>query len=292
MVDVLLSDFDLDASSILDNQGNQALHIAVTHCHNEIIALLINKYECPVDSRNFKEQTPLHLLCSRTPTESVIVLIKQFITEFKADVTSKDKYGQTPLHLLCCQTPTDTVDALIKMFITEFNADVSSRNRRGDQPIHVAAQAGCTSIVINLILDYGCSSDSRDFKNRTLLHHALAAGHTSTAKTLIDDNFSLHCIDNDGNTPLHLSSLYGQPESVRFLLYDYHAPIHIRNKAGKTALNLAKNDSTKKVIREYVKSKHKSIQQEYEELRTKSLQKYSGQQIITRVFVLGNPWIR
>jgi hypothetical protein len=43
------------------------------------------------------------------------------------------------------------------------------------------------------------------------------------------------------------------------------------------------------VIREYIKSEHKRIQHDYEELRAKSLEKYSGQQIITRVFVLGNP---
>ena len=71
-------------------------------------------------------------------------------------------------------------------------------------------------------------------------------------------------------------------------MYDYHAPIYVRNKAGKIALDLAKDDLTKRVIREYIKSEHKSIQQEYEALRSKSLQKYSGQQIITRVFVLGN----
>jgi GTPase SAR1 family protein len=117
-------------------------------------------------------------------------------------------------------------------------------------------------------------------------------GHTSTAKTLIDNLYlSLHCVDEDGNTPLHLSSLFGQSESVRFLLFEYHAPVYVRNKAGKIALDLAIEDSTKKVIREYVKSEHKRIQKkrEYDKLRAKSLQKYSGQQIITRVFVLGNP---
>ena len=252
LVDILLSDFNLDPSSILDSQGNKVLHIATTHDHKEIITLLINKYKCPVDSRNFS--------------------------------------GQTPLHLLCAQTPTDNVDALIKLFINEFKADMTSKDINGDQPIHTAAQAGFTGIVINLVLDCRCSPKSRGFKERTLLHHALAMGHTSTAKALIDVfHLSLHSIDDDGNTPLHLSSLSGQSKSVRILLYDYHAPVFVRNKAGKTALDLAKDNSTKKVIREYVRSKHKSIQQEYEELRTKSLQKYSDQQIITRVFVLGNP---
>ena len=109
-------------------------------------------------------------------------------------------------------------------------------------------------------------------------------------ETLIEDfHLSLHCVDEDGNTPLHLSSSVGQIESLRFLLYEYHAPIYVRNKAGKTALDLATKDSTKKVIRKYISSEHKRMQHKYEELQAKSKQKYSGQQVITRVFVLGNP---
>ena len=269
------------------------LHMLCSQAANKNTEALVKQFfKHDVTSRDKNGQTPLHLLCSQRPTESTFILFKLFITEFKADVNSRDINGQTPLHLLCLQAPSEIVDAIIKniMFITEFKADVTSRNKMGDQPIHLTAQAGGTSAVINLIeLSTNTDQNSRGFKRWTLLHHALAKGHTSTAKTLIDDfHLSLHCIDDDGNTPLHLSSLYGQPKSIRFLLYEYHAPVYVRNKAGKRALDLAKDESTKNIIREYVKSKHKSIQQEYDELRIKSLQKYSGQQIVTRLFVLGN----
>ena len=365
LVNMLLSDFKLDPSSVLDKQGNRMLHVAAACGHKQIVTLVINKYECSVNSTNFNGQTPLHLLCSQPPNENVNALIHFFVTELKADVTSRDKNGQTPLHLLCSQTPTERTEGLIRLFvtelkanvtssdkvgqnplhllcsqtptertegllrlivtelkadvtsrdengqtplhllcslmpnknhhaliktlITEFKADITSKDNNGDEPIHKAAQFGFTSTVISLILDHRCSPKVRGFKQRTLLHHALAKGHTSTAKTLLDDfHLSLHWMDDDGNTPLHLSSLYGQPESIRFLLYDYHAHLYVRNKAGKTALDVAEDDVTKKIFREYVISKHNSIQQEYEELQTKSLQKYCGQQIIIRLFVLGN----
>ena len=252
LINVLLSDFHLDPSSVLDDQGNTAIHIAALRGHKQVVDLLIKKYKCPIDSRNINGQTPLHLLCSQLQNENGHALIRICISEFKADVTTKD------------------------------NND--------DQLIHGAAQAGHTSIVVDLILNHHVNSNSRGFKKQSLLHHALANGHTSTAKTLIEKfHLSLHCVDEDGNTPLHLSSLVGQTESLKFLLYEYHAPVYVRNKAGKTALDLATEDSTKKVIREYVKSEHKRIQREYEKLRAKFLQKYSGQLVITRVFVLGNP---
>jgi ankyrin repeat protein/GTPase SAR1 family protein len=251
LIDILLSDFNLDPCSVLDDQGNKAIHLAALKGYKSVIVLLVTKYKCPIDSRNLNGQTPLHLLCSQLPTENGHTLIRTCVSEFKADVTIKDN--------------------------------------NGDQPIHAAVLAGYTRTLVNLISDHHVSPNSRGFKTRSLLHHALVKGHTSTAKTLIEDfHLSLHCVDEDGNTPLHLSSLSEQPESVRFLLHKYHAPVYVRNKAGKNALDLAMEDSTKKVIREYIMSEHKRIQLEYEELRAKSKQKYSGQQVITRVFVLGN----
>ena len=252
LIDIFLSDFHLDPSSVLDNEGNQAIHIAALHGHEQVLSLLVLKYKCPIDSRNLNGQTPLHLLCSQPSTENGCALIRMCVSEFKADMTIKDN--------------------------------------NGDQPIHAAVQADHNSTVVDLILDHGVSPNSRGFKKRSLLHYALANGHISTAKTLTEVfHLSLHCIDEDGNTPLHLSSLLGRPESLRFLLYEYHAPVYVRNKAGKTALDLATKDSTKKVIREYISSEYKRIQHEYEDLRAKSKQKYSGQQVISRVFVLGNP---
>ena len=143
MIDVLLSDFHLYPSSVLDDQGNTVIHIAALRGHKQVIVLLINKYNCPIDSRNRNGQTPLHLVCSQLPTENGRALIRMCISEFKADVTTKDNYG--------------------------------------DQPIHAAAQAGYTSTVVNLIIDHCVSPNSRGFKKRSLLHHALSKGHTSTA---------------------------------------------------------------------------------------------------------------
>jgi ankyrin repeat protein len=137
---------------------------------------------------------------------------------------------------------------LIDVLLSDFHLDPSSvLDDQGNKLIHIAALQGHEQVVALLVKKYKCPIDSRGFKKRSSLHHALAMGHISTAKTLIDDlHLYLHCVDEDGNTPLHLSSLVGQPESVRCLLYEYHAPVYARNKAGKIALDLATEESTKK----------------------------------------------
>ena len=252
-IDYLLSDFELDPSTLNEKYGNSLLHTAVSHGRLDMAKLLLEKYK------------------------------------LESYVECRNSIGQTPLHLICSQAPRDSVEGLLDFFIHNYNADITSEDNKGYQPIQSAAEAGCTDVVTTLISNYGCDSMARGLKHRSLLHLALANGFPSTGKTLIDKfNLSVHCTDDDGNTPLHLSSLSGQRYSVRILLYDYHAPVFVRNKAGKAALDLAKNETIKSIFEEYVRSKHKSIQAEYEQLQSLSRQKYSGKQRITRIFVLGN----
>ena len=296
-----------------DEDGNTILHTAAHHGQYEIAKLLIAGYsnQCPIDYRNSQGKTALHCACISGHTR-----VAKLLDANNADITIRDEEGDTPLkkaflagHELTLfeliRSDLRTIDIkllqqvckcgsvdLIDVLLSDFHLDPSSLlDHQGNQAIHIAALGGHMEVIVLLVKKYKCPIDSRGFKKRSLLHLALAMGHTSTAKTLIEVfHLSLHCVDKDGNTPLHLSSLVGRLKSVRFLLYEYHAPVHVRNKAGKTALDLAMKDSaTKKVIREYINSEHIRIQHEYEGLQAKSKQKYSGQQVITRVFVLGNP---
>ena len=252
LLDVLLSDFSINPCSVLDHKGNTALHVGAYFSRKEVTLLLINHGGCPIDCRNY--------------------------------------IGHTPIHSLCCNELTDSVDFLLKWFVSKLKADVHIKDDKGNQPIHLSAINGCTKVMTTLILDYGCDPKAIGFKNRTLLHKALYAGQTSTAKSLIEVfHLSVHSIDDDGNTPLHLSSLTGQHEAVSLLLYDYHVPIFVRNKSGKTAMDLADEDLVKEVFRKYTSSKHHSIQLEYKVMKTLAKNKYTGEQIIMKVFVLGHP---
>ena len=251
-IDCLLSDFEVDPSTLNEGDGNSLLHTAVSCGRLDIAKYLLNKHKLDIECRN--------------------------------------SIGQAPLHLICSKTPANSVEGLLDLFNHKYKADIRSKDNEGYQPIHAAALAGRTDVVTNLILNYGCDSNARGHKQRSLLHLALANGYTSTGRILIDDfNLSVHCTDYDGNTPLHLSSLSGQEHSVKMLIYDYHAPIFVRNKAGKTALDLAKDNAIKNAIGEYMRSEHKNLQVEYKQLQSLSIQKFSGERKITKVFVVGHP---
>ena len=251
-MEILLSDFGVDLSTLIDKNGNSLIHTAVECGRSDMATLLFETSMLHVDYVNFNGQTPLHAICSRAPALSI--------------------------------------ERLLHLFITKYEANAMLEDNAGNQPIHLAAQAGRTEVITELILRYGCDANARGFKHRTILHEALSNGFTSTGTTLIDIfHISVHCTDDDGNTPLHISCLYNQPKSVELLLYSYHVPIFVRNKGGKTALELVTgDDSIRKLFKQYMHSEYKSIQAEYEVLRSLSLRKYPGQQKITRIFVLGN----
>ena len=148
-----------------------------------------------------------------------------------------------------------------------------------------AALGGHTDTLQMLITEFGCHPQIKGFEGRSLLHQACNNGNVLTAKELIKESPSLiYSVDDNGDSPLHFSSIIGQAECVRLLLFEYHAPVFIRNKAGKTALDLARDEYIKKTFKEYMSSEHKSIQQEYEKFQALSLQKYPGDKIIIRVF--------
>ena len=253
LMDVLLSDpaIELDPSSVKDSpHENTLLHTAVLSGDTEMARMLISKYNCPVDCIN--------------------------------------KDGQTPLHLVCSSTPINLVDSVLNMLVFDFYADINSRDNLNNHPISLAVQAGRTNLMEILLL-HGIDPNVRGYKNQTLLHIACAAGHKSIAEILVRRfHLSTMSTDSDGNTPLHLSSICGQSISVELLLFKYNVPIFVRNKSGRTAIDLARDDDVKLVFKQYMQSEQNKIQSDYRMLQNLSQQKYSGSKSITRVFIVGN----
>ena len=176
------------------------------------------------------------------------------------------------------------------MLISEFKADATQRDNDNDTAISKAALNGREDTVQVLITELGCSPQTKGFKGRSLLHQACQNRNIMTAAMLLQEfPMLIYTTDDAGNSPLHFSSLLGKAAHVRLFLFDYHSPALLRNKGGRTALDLAKDKSIKDIFKEYMSSEHKSIQQEYKKLQVLSSTKYSGPQTITRVFVLGNP---
>lgn len=76
---------------------------------------------------------------------------------------------------------------------------------------------------------------------QTALHKAVLANNVIEVKRLIAKGENVNQQDKLGNTPLHLAAFLGYMDCVKALLNTPNIDLSIKNKQGKTALDMAKD---------------------------------------------------
>jgi len=72
------------------------------------------------------------------------------------------------------------------------------------------------------------------------IHDAAKAGNVAKVKELADkDPRLIYTFNEEGKTPLHLASAWGQLQVMELLLKDYHCDVNVKNKYGGTPLHAA-----------------------------------------------------
>jgi len=83
--------------------------------------------------------------------------------------------------------------------------------------------------------------------------------------------------------------MFSQPSAFRKLLFEYNAPLFVRNKAGESSVDVAGGCEVSSLFIKYTKEKSSRIHTEYEELQSVAKRKFSGKHALTRIFVVGFP---
>lgn len=83
--------------------------------------------------------------------------------------------------------------------------------------------------------------DSRGDGGQSPLHWIATLGDAIGIRLLLDAGANVNAIDNKGNAPLHEAVINRQALAAR-LLIEHGADVRLRNKAGLTALDIAKSD--------------------------------------------------
>jgi cytohesin len=129
-----------------DNKDQTPLHLAVTNDHIVIAELLLDK-GADVNAADASGSTPLHIATFYDRLEFVQLLLKR-----KAAPSPKDKNGDTPLHLACRMTPTrlglrgtdhlETATALL-----DGGANPVARNNARQTPLDTAITASNSPVI-------------------------------------------------------------------------------------------------------------------------------------------------
>ena len=274
---VLIKEFSCDIN-IRDPLGKTLLHKVCESGSVSLVQSLIRDYNADITARDGDNNTPLQVAALNEKKEVALVLIK----EFSCDINIRDHLGKTLLHRVCESGSKSLVESLIH----DYNADINARDDENNTPLHIAALSGKKMVILSLIDTFGCDVNVRGVNGYSLLHSACHNGHFNLTKTL-SKFMSPLIVDEDGNTPLHISSIRGHNECIKTLL-QHDAPILIRNASGMTPIDLATGDA-RLTLDQYIKQNQDKILVNYGIMQKHAKKKYSGAQHMTRVFVIGNP---
>ena len=129
---------------------------------------------------------------------------------------------------------------------------VSRKERETFTALYLASSMNRPTIC-SYLLEKGANPFKKKVFGMYPIHVACDRGYHSVLKVFLDRNCDLNRIDDNGDTPLHLSSLRGNLKCVELLLLA-GAKVDIRNKDDKTALEEAAHSQrwdVVKLLRQY-----------------------------------------
>ena len=298
------------------DSGDTPLTLAVRHGRDSVVHAL-SDYNCEVYAKDKNAYTALlHLSCER----GYVGLVRTLVTERKADVNVRTDSGDTPLTLAAKHKHDNVVHALLSdsqclvdakgqdgytalqyscryghvdivRTLVSNKANVNIKANSGDIiPLHEAAQYGQLAVVIALIHEFNCDINVKGHLGRSLLHSACAYSMWSDGAVVdyVCRYLSPLLVDDDGNTPLHTACLNCSSEPILKTLLKYNPPLLVRNKDGKTPLDVAPS-WLKSIFDQYMRENKDIIYADYSNIQTLAKKKYSRAEPITRIFVIGNP---
>eukprot|EP01112_Ceratiomyxa_fruticulosa_P000839 TRINITY_DN1077_c0_g1_i1.p1 TRINITY_DN1077_c0_g1~~TRINITY_DN1077_c0_g1_i1.p1 ORF type:complete len:255 (-),score=54.93 TRINITY_DN1077_c0_g1_i1:12-776(-) len=156
-------------------------------------------------------------------------------------INSRGVAGESYLHWFCCRSnfPARQVTLITKLLDKGFDPNIVDND--GATLLMWATQDNCERVV-ELLLAKGCDPNIRDKRGETAVHWACLAGSKKCLSIFVSHNIALDARSSfTGYTPFHAAVINGRKECVLMLL-EKGADFNIKDKAGKTARDLAKEN--------------------------------------------------
>ncbi|KAI3465740.1 hypothetical protein Pfo_022403 [Paulownia fortunei] len=266
------SDFKEGGLGEKNEEGNTALHEALKYGQEEVARILINKNPEMPYSLNKEGKSLLYLaaeagfvtiarLLMYNPVgnyslggkhknkiilflllfhllNNILDVIKLLWEKDPSSFQLRNSKGKNPLHAAVCMEYTEGVKFLLDKHC-EF---AYQKDKQGFYPIHSASNKGLVDI-IKLMLQI--RPDIRELltaHGQNMLHAAARSGNHKAVEYMLkmpELEKLINEKDKDGNTPLHLATIYGHPKLVGILVRDERVILKLVNNNRQTALDTA-----------------------------------------------------
>ncbi|KAL6311921.1 hypothetical protein AAG906_025674 [Vitis piasezkii] len=255
---------------VKNETGNTALHEALQHRHEEVAWNIINKdrnMSCSVN----KEGKSLSYLAAEAGYANLVRFIMEnpagnYSIEgelenkpsVKAAILGKNtdvlkimwerdqssfnlrcEEGRNPLHYAASIGFVEGINYLLdKYCIAAYQGD-----KDGLSPIHIAAIKGHFHIIQEMLQHCLDLMELLTCKGQNTLHVAAKSGRAEAVSYMLKKMPELEKLinekDEDGNTPLHLATIFEHPKVVRALTSDKRVNLKVENNGRLTALDIA-----------------------------------------------------
>lgn len=237
----------IEKGAQIDAQDESAItpaHLAALFNRKDALNLLISN-KADLNKANKKNCTPLHLAAHCGSLDAIDILLAH-----NAQIDCKDENGDTPLYLGALYYHDSVVEYLIKK-----GAGLNVKNNSGRTPFHRFCGLRGRIKLIKMSAEKGADIHTRDNDNKTTLHTAVETWDKNVVRFLMESGVNKNTQDNKGKTALH----YAVQNGSYFLdlikeMIEKGADITIKDKEGKTPLDLASEGKHKEII-ELLKTK-------------------------------------
>lgn len=194
------------------------------------------------DSFNEKGSYVLHEAAYTQLPELINLLL-----DHGAKIESLNAYGDTPLHTAVFNNSPEMALALLIR-----NANPNAANSKKETPLLLACKNKKDNPeLLILLLEYGANINAQDCFGENVLHKLAFQGSVKSLEVLLEKPSALSLInirnEKEKNTPLHIAIEKGHRDLIQ-LLVSKGADIHIQNKNGKSALDIAKDKGLEKCL--------------------------------------------
>ena len=266
----------MDFQSPIIFNGDSPLHVAVRQGQIEDVREILIQQQVDVNILNSKQETPLHLACSKNDSPIVQLLVAFGANPFIKDSNNDNAYDKSAfdIYLLLFkllfghglrlwidgpvqadkESPLHTAVRLGRLddfqrIIEEKIIDINDINANHETPLHLACALGNKHIV-HILISNGADMYKKDIFNNAPIHRAVSQGHRDTMDYLITD---CACNPNikgyHGRTLLHFACGIGSIKLVTTLIEKYGISPMATDSVIHVPLSIAVSHGQEEVVR-------------------------------------------
>ena len=218
-------------SAYLFGRCNSLRSEKLTSGHYEVAKFLLTKGGCNVTgSKKCAPPLVVHLACRYGTAEFV-----QFLIEQKhCDPNSRNKDKDTPVHLASKYGNVE----ILRYLVGVKQCSVAQQNHDGNTPLHLACMFQFFETVQYLVRKQQDLTMSANRKKELPAHIACCEDSLEIVK-LVTSPSNVTTKGHNGATPLHVASVHGSLEVVKWLIEEMHCDPNIEDDDSLTPLNYA-----------------------------------------------------